>query len=116
MGLNPHANGGLLRREIRLPDFHTYAVTVTSPGAPQAEATRIVGVFLRDVMKLNATNRNFSSYWSRRNIIQPPGRCLLRPLTASGWSALSPYDVHLSRDGRVMEVSSEHLCEGWLEG
>jgi xylulose-5-phosphate/fructose-6-phosphate phosphoketolase len=59
MGLNPHANGGLLRRELRLPDFRTYAVTVTSPGAPQAEATRIVGAFLRDVMKLNATNRNF---------------------------------------------------------
>ena len=115
MGLNPHANGGLLRREIRLPDFHTYAVTVTSPGAPQAEATRIVGAFLRDVMKLNATNRNF-------RLVGPDETSSNRldavfEATDRVWmERLESYDVHLSRDGRVMEVLSEHLCEGWLEG
>jgi phosphoketolase len=115
MGLNPHANGGLVRRELRLPDFHAYAVTVASPGAPQAEATRIVGAFLRDVMKLNATNRNF-------RLVGPDETSSNRldavfEATDRVWmERLEPYDVHLSRDGHVMEVLSEHLCEGWLEG
>jgi xylulose-5-phosphate/fructose-6-phosphate phosphoketolase len=115
MGLNPHANGGLLRREIRLPDFHAYAVTVMSPGAPQAEATRIVGAFLRDVMKLNETNRNF-------RLVGPDETSSNRldavfEATDRVWmERLEPYDVHLSRDGHVMEVLSEHLCQGWLEG
>jgi xylulose-5-phosphate/fructose-6-phosphate phosphoketolase len=115
MGLNPHANGGLLRREIQLPDFHAYAVTVRSPGASQAEATRIVGAFLRDVMKLNATDRNF-------RLVGPDETSSNRldavfEATDRVWmERLEPYDVHLSRDGRVMEVLSEHLCQGWLEG
>jgi xylulose-5-phosphate/fructose-6-phosphate phosphoketolase len=115
MGLNPHANGGLLRREIQVPDFHAYAVTVTSPGASQAEATRIVGAFLRDVMKLNAANRNF-------RLVGPDETSSNRldavfEATDRVWmERLEPYDVHLSRDGRVMEVLSEHLCQGWLEG
>jgi xylulose-5-phosphate/fructose-6-phosphate phosphoketolase len=115
MGLNPHANGGLLRREIRLPDFHAYAVTVASPGATQAEATRVVGAFLRDVMRLNKANRNF-------RLVGPDETSSNRldavfEVTDRVWmERLEPYDVHLSRDGHVMEVLSEHLCQGWLEG
>lgn len=115
MGLNPHANGGLLRREIRLPDFHAYAVTVASPGAPQAEATRIVGAFLRDVMKLNATNRNFRLFGPDETSSNRLDAVF--EATDRVWmERLEPYDVHLSRDGHVMEVLSEHLCQGWLEG
>ena len=107
MGANPHANGGLLKRELRLPDFRTYAVNVESPGASQAEAT------LRDVVRLN--DRNFrlmgpDETASNRldNVFEATDRVWMEKI--------EPYDVHLARSDRVMEVLSEHLCQGWLEG
>jgi xylulose-5-phosphate/fructose-6-phosphate phosphoketolase len=115
MGANPHANGGLLKRELRLPDFHAYAVEVQRPGGVTAEATRELGKFLRDVMKLNADAKNF-------RIMGPDETASNRldavfDATERTWmEARKPYDVHLAPDGRVMEVLSEHLCQGWLEG
>jgi xylulose-5-phosphate/fructose-6-phosphate phosphoketolase len=115
MGANPHANGGLLKRELRLPDFRTYAVGVESPGASQAEATRVMGSYLRDVVRQNAESRNFrlmgpDETASNRldNVFEATDRVWLEEI--------EPYDVHLARQGRVMEVLSEHLCQGWLEG
>jgi xylulose-5-phosphate/fructose-6-phosphate phosphoketolase len=115
MGANPHANGGLLKRELKLPDFHAYAVEVQRPGGVTAEATRELGKFLRDVMKLNADAKNF-------RIMGPDETASNRldavfDATERTWmEARKPYDVHLAPDGRVMEVLSEHLCQGWLEG
>jgi xylulose-5-phosphate/fructose-6-phosphate phosphoketolase len=106
-------NGGLLRRELRLPDFRAFAVPVASPGAIQAEATRIVGAFLRDVMRLNKANRNFRLVGSDETSSNRLDTVF--EATDRVWmEALEPYDVHLSRDGRVMEVLSEHLCQGYL--
>src|SRR6202521_1092791 len=115
MGANPHANGGLLKRELKLPDFHDYAVDVQRPGGAEAEATRLMGQFLRDVMRLNAETRNF-------RLMGPDETASNRldavfEVTERVWmERIEPYDVHLARDGRVMEVLSEHLCQGWLEG
>jgi xylulose-5-phosphate/fructose-6-phosphate phosphoketolase len=115
MSVNPHANGGLLRRELRLPDFRAYAVHVATPGTPEAEATRIAGAWLRDVARLNATSRNF-------RLVGPDETSSNRldavfEATDRAWmERLEPYDVHLSRDGRVIEVLSEHICQGLLEG
>jgi xylulose-5-phosphate/fructose-6-phosphate phosphoketolase len=115
MGANPHANGGLLKHELRLPDFRTYAVNVKAPGESQAEATRVMGSYLRDVMRLNAESRNFrlmgpDETASNRldNVFEATDRVWMEKI--------EPYDVHLARQGRVMEVLSEHLCQGWLEG
>ncbi len=115
MGANPHANGGLLRRELRLPDFRTYAVNVTSPGTSNAEGTRIAGAYLRDVERLNEANRNF-------RLLGPDETASNRldamfDATDRTWmERLEPFDVHLARNGRVIEVLSEHICQGWLEG
>jgi xylulose-5-phosphate/fructose-6-phosphate phosphoketolase len=115
MGANPHANGGLLRKPLRLPDFRDYAVEVGEPGATQGEATRVMGAYLRDVMRLNAESRNF-------RLMGPDETSSNRldavfDVTDRIWMEdIIPDDVHLSRDGRVMEVLSEHLCQGWLEG
>jgi len=115
MGANPHANGGLLLRDLRLPDFRKYAVKVPKPGAVEAEATRVQGQLVRDVIKLNAEARNFrvvspdetaSNRWNA--VFEATDRCS----TAEG----SPLDEHVSPEGRVMEVLSEHMCQGWLEG
>jgi xylulose-5-phosphate/fructose-6-phosphate phosphoketolase len=115
MGANPHANGGLLLRDLRLPDFRAYAVKVTRPGAVTAEATRIQGRFIRDVLKLNADSRNFrvvspdeltSNRWN--DVFEVTDRC--------STAEILPTDDHVSPDGRVMEMLSEHQCEGWLEG
>jgi len=115
MGANPHANGGLLKRELKLPDFRSHAVDVPCPGGAIAEATRELGKFLRDVLELNAEARNF-------RIMGPDETSSNRldavfEATDRVWmERIEPYDVHLAHDGRVMEVLSEHLCEGWLEG
>ena len=115
MSANPHANGGLLLRDLHLPDFHEYAVDVKVPGATRAEATRVQGRFLRDVMKLNAESRNFrifspdennSNRW--QDVLEVTNRCYV--------AEIYPEDDHLAPDGRVMEVLSEHQCQGWLEG
>jgi xylulose-5-phosphate/fructose-6-phosphate phosphoketolase len=115
MGANPHANGGLLLKDLKMPDFRKYAVDVPKPGGSTAEATRVMGQFLRDVMKLNMDNRNF-------RVMGPDETASNRldalfDVTKRKWMAeILPEDVNLSRDGRVMEILSEHTCQGWLEG
>jgi xylulose-5-phosphate/fructose-6-phosphate phosphoketolase len=115
MGANPHANGGLLLKPLRMPDFRAYAVEVPQPGTEFAEATRILGGFLRDVMKLNAEARNFRVFGPDE--IHSNRLSALFEVTNSVWMAETlPEDDHLAPDGRVMEVLSEHMCQGWLEG
>jgi xylulose-5-phosphate/fructose-6-phosphate phosphoketolase len=115
MGANPHANGGLLLRDLRLPDFREYAVDVPRPGGVNAEATRVMGGFLRDVMKLNEEARNF-------RVVAPDELSSNRldailDVTERTWNAARlDSDEHLARNGRVMEILSEHTCQGWLEG
>jgi xylulose-5-phosphate/fructose-6-phosphate phosphoketolase len=115
MGANPHANGGVLLRDLRLPEFRDYAVKVAKPGATVAEATRVQGEFLRDVMRLNAAARNFrvfspdetaSNRWNA--VFEASDRC--------STAEIGPLDDHVSPEGRVMEMLSEHQCQGWLEG
>ncbi|KQO91798.1 phosphoketolase [Methylobacterium sp. Leaf90] len=115
MSANPHANGGLLRRELRCPRWQDFALTVSKPGAEIGEATRTLGRYLRDVIKLNAEARNF-------RIMGPDETASNRldavfEATDRVWiENIEPYDVSLAHEGRVMEVLSEHLCQGWLEG
>lgn len=116
MGANPHANGGKLLRDLKMPEFADYAVDVQKPGTVMAEATRVTGRFLRDVMKLNQENANFRVVGpdeTASNRLDP-----LFEVTSREWMAQTlPEDDHLfTPDGRVMEVLSEHLCQGWLEG
>ena len=115
MGANPHANGGLLLRDLSLPEIGNYAVAVTIPGAIDAESTRVQGAFVRDVMAANLKHANFrvfapdenaSNRW--QDIFEVTNRCLIDPA--------GPEADHVSPDGRVMEVLSEHQCQGWLEG
>jgi xylulose-5-phosphate/fructose-6-phosphate phosphoketolase len=115
MGANPHANGGLLLRDLRLPDFRDYAVEVTTPGTVVAEATRALGHFLRDAMKMNLESRNLRVFAPDELTSNRLGALL--ELTDRRWLAEStPEDDHLSAEGRVMEILSEHTCQGWLEG
>jgi len=115
MSANPHANGGLLLRDLRLPDFRDYAVDVSAPGATTAEATQVQGKFLRDVMKLNLESRNFRLFSPDENNSNRWQDVL--DVTNRVWVAdRYPYDDHLAPDGRVMEMLSEHQCQGWLEG
>lgn len=115
MSDNPHANGGLLLRDLRLPDFRHYAVEVLAPGAVEAEATRVMGRFLRDVMKNNMEQGNF-------RIFGPDETASNRwdavfEVTSRVWmEKILPEDTNLDREGRVMEILSEHTCQGWLEG
>ncbi len=113
MGATPFANGGRLRQELRLPDWRAYAVEVTEPGKAQAGATKVAGTFLRDVMRLNETNfRLTGPDETASNRLSA-----VFEVTARTWmERREPYDVDLAPDGRVMEVLSEHLCQGWLEG
>ena len=113
MSANPNANGGALLRDLRLPDFEDYAVEVPAPGATQHEATRVLGRYLRDVIKLNMDNfRLMGPDETASNRLDA-----VFEVTNRVWMAeQSPLDDHLAQDGRVMEVLSEHLCEGWLEG
>jgi xylulose-5-phosphate/fructose-6-phosphate phosphoketolase len=115
MGANPHANGGLLLEDLRLPDFRDYAVAVPRPGAVEAEATRVMGVFLRDVMQLNSRRRNFRVFGPDETASNRLGA--LFEVTGRAWMAQTlPEDEGLAPDGRVMEILSEHTCQGWLEG
>ena len=113
MSANPHANGGLLLSDLELPDFCDYGVVVASPGAVMREATRVLGDFLRDVIRANpSTFRLFGPDETSSNRLQD-----VFEVTDRTWEAeLQPGDDHLSPDGRVMETLSEHQCEGWLEG
>ena len=115
MSANLHANGGLLLKDLILPDFREYGVDVSAPGAADAESTRVQGRYLRDVMKLNLKQENFrlfspdennSNRW--QDVLEVTYRCYT--------ATIYPEDDHLSPDGRVMEVLSEHQCQGWLEG
>jgi xylulose-5-phosphate/fructose-6-phosphate phosphoketolase len=115
MGANPHANGGLLLRDLKLPDFRDYAVEVQKPGVVEAEATRVQGQFIRDILRDNADARNFrvfspdetaSNRWAP--VFEVTNRCSTADVIAA--------DDHVAPDGRVMEMLSEHQCQGWLEG
>jgi xylulose-5-phosphate/fructose-6-phosphate phosphoketolase len=115
MGANPHANGGLLLRDLVLPDFRQYAVPVERPGATDGEATRVLGKLLRDVMRLNAGAANFRLMGpdeTSSNRLDAVFEATDRVFVGE----ILPTDDHLSLDGRVMEVLSEQLCQGWLEG
>lgn len=115
MGANPHANGGLLLKELEMPDFRGYAVDVPMPGTEVREATREMGKLLRDVMKLNLGSRNFRVMGPDETTSNRLGA--LFEVTERTWVAqMLPEDDHLSSDGRVMEILSEHICQGWLEG
>src|SRR5712675_1102031 len=115
MSANPHANAGLLLRDLCLPDFRDYEVKIKKPGAINAEATRYMGKFLRDVMKLNMPSKNFRLFSpdeSNSNRWQD-----VLEVTNRAWMAERfPYDDHLAPDARVVEMLSEHQCQGWLEG
>jgi xylulose-5-phosphate/fructose-6-phosphate phosphoketolase len=115
MGANPNANGGLVMKDLRLPDFRAYAVDVPKPGTVIAEATRVSGRMLRDVMKLNSDARNFRVFGPDETasnrldaLFEVTDRVLMEDLI--------PDDDHVTHDGRVMEILSEHMCQGWLEG
>ncbi|MHC2355868.1 xylulose-5-phosphate/fructose-6-phosphate phosphoketolase [Sinorhizobium meliloti] len=115
MGANPHANGGLLLKDLNLPDFRQYAVEIGIPGTVTAESTRTAGLYLRDVMKLNAQERNFRIFGpdeTESNRLSPVFQETDRVFTGD----ILASDMQLSPDGRVMEVLSEQLCQGWLEG
>ncbi len=113
MSANPHANGGELLRDLRLPDFRDYAVPLDAPGTGAVEATRVLGSFLRDVMAANMDSfRLFAPDEHASNRLQD-----VLEVTDRTWNARTEsYDDHLAVDGRVMEILSEHTCEGWLEG
>jgi len=114
MSANPVANGGILRRELLLPDFRDYAVDVPSPGATIGEATRVLGAWLADVIRDNPDNfRIFGPDETASNRLAPA----VYAATDKQWDAqLLPSDTNLARAGRVMEMLSEHQCQGWLEG
>jgi xylulose-5-phosphate/fructose-6-phosphate phosphoketolase len=115
MGANLHANGGLLLRDLSMPDFRDYAFPVSKPGTQFTESTRVLGQLLRDVMRRNAGNKNFRVFGPDETasnrldaLYEATDKVFMEPLLAT--------DEHLSHDGRVMEVLSEHMCQGWLEG
>lgn len=116
MGANPHANGGILLKDLRMPEFRDYALTLTKPGIVERSSTCVLGGFLRDVMKLNMDNRNFrvmgpdeTSSNRLEALFEVTGRTFNGKVYPSD-------DDFLSSDGRVMEILSEHTCQGWLEG
>jgi xylulose-5-phosphate/fructose-6-phosphate phosphoketolase len=115
MGANPHANGGLLLKDLLMPDFRKYAVSVSRPGKEMAESTKVLGTFLRDVMQRNLEHANFRVFGPDETasnrldaVYEATDKVWMEPIL--------PVDEHLSPDGRVMEVLSEHMCQGWLEG
>lgn len=115
MSALPYANGGILLKDLLLPDFRKFALEVSEPGIKEAESTRNLGHYLRDVFKLNAEHKNFRLFCPDETtsnrleaVFEVTNRCFMEPIVSK--------DESLSQDGRVMEVLSEHLCEGWLEG
>jgi len=115
MGANPHANGGLLLRDLRMPDYRKYAVDVPLPGVGGIGDTRVLGPFLRDVVKLNAPQRNFRVFGPDETLSNGLG-AIFEDTNRQWNGATVPNDEFLAADGRVMEMLSEHQCEGWLEG
>jgi xylulose-5-phosphate/fructose-6-phosphate phosphoketolase len=115
MGANPNANGGVLLKALIMPDFQNYAVQAAKPGTKTAESTRVLGLFLRDVMAMNKDSRNFRVFGPDETASNRLDA--LFEVTSKEWmEPLLPTDQNLSPDGRVMEVLSEHMCQGWLEG
>jgi len=115
MSANPRANGGELLRDLRLPDFRAYAVQVLQPGGVDAEDTKVLGGFLRDVIRLNGAPRNFRLFGPDET--SSNRLAAVYEVTGKQWMAqIVPTDDHLVRDGSVMEMLSEHQCQGWLEG
>ena len=115
MSANPHANGGLLMRELDLPDIVDYAVKVETPGGQNAEATAVMAEYLRDVLRNSAQRRNFRVFGPDETASNRLSHVF--EATDRAWDAETlPYDDHLAPDGRVMEILSEHTCQGWLEG
>jgi xylulose-5-phosphate/fructose-6-phosphate phosphoketolase len=115
LGSTPHANGGVLLRDLILPDFRDYAVSVKSPGQATSEPTRVLGGLLRDVMRLNSQERNFRIFGPDETESNRLNAVL--EVTGKTWEeATLPVDMNLASDGRVMEILSEHTCQGWLEG
>src|SRR5437879_463588 len=115
MGANPHANGGLLLKDLLMPDFREYAVSASKPGKETAESTKVLGTFLRDVMKRKLEHANFRVFGPDETasnrldaVYEATDKVWMEPVL--------PIDEHLSPEGRVMEVLSEHMCQGWLEG
>jgi len=116
MGANPHANGGSLLRDLRLPEFRNFGVAVTQPGTTFAEATRVLGGFLREVMAENAEQKNFRMVSPDENASNRL-EAVYAASHGKDWNAQTiPLDENLSPEGRVMEMLSEHTCQGWLEG
>jgi xylulose-5-phosphate/fructose-6-phosphate phosphoketolase len=115
LGSTPHANGGVLLREMTMPDFRDYAVQLAGPGASNTEPTRLLGAMLRDVMRLNDSQRNFRIFGPDETESNRLNAVL--EVTGKTWEeATLPTDINLAADGRVMEILSEHTCQGWLEG
>jgi xylulose-5-phosphate/fructose-6-phosphate phosphoketolase len=115
MSANPHANGGLLRRELDLPDIADYAVKVDEVGGQNAESTAVMAQYLRDVLRMSAARRNFRVFGPDETASNRLSHVF--ETTDRAWDAETlPYDDHLAPDGRVMEILSEHTCQGWLEG
>ncbi|MGJ7496290.1 phosphoketolase family protein [Variovorax sp. RT4R15] len=115
MSANPHANGGLLLKALALPDFRAHALAVDQPGATRGEATRVTGNYLREVMRLSAGDRNFRIMGPDETTSNRLG-AVFEVTDRTSTAEIRASDDHLAPDGRVMEVLSEHLCQGWLEG
>ncbi|MEN6451376.1 MAG: phosphoketolase family protein [Thermoguttaceae bacterium] len=115
MSANPHTNGGAILRNLRLPDFRQYAVEVATPGAVKAEATRVQGAFIRDVIKLNAEAKNFRIF-SPDETASNRWNAVFEATNRQFVGEILPTDDHVAPEGRVMEMLSEHQCQGWLEG
>jgi xylulose-5-phosphate/fructose-6-phosphate phosphoketolase len=115
MGATPFGNGGRLRQDLVVPHIEDYAIEIGEPGSKQVQSTEILGKYLRDVLKLNASTKNFRIFGPDETESNRLGSVFEE--TNRVWmQEIEDYDVHLARDGRVMEILSEHLCQGWLEG
>jgi xylulose-5-phosphate/fructose-6-phosphate phosphoketolase len=115
MGKNPHANGGLLLKDLKMPNYKDYGIEIYKPGQKFEESTKIMGLFLRDSMKMNVENQNFRLFGPDETASNRLN-AIFEVTNRTSVFEILPTDDHLAIDGRVMEVLSEHLCEGWLEG